>query len=513
MRSSLKSIIAIAAAFLVVPSFASADDVGGGDDLQEILSRLSDMEQQLKATNDALAASNSKVDQQQKMLSKLGTSNQSGPMLALSNFLTETTFEGWVSTSYFYNLNDPDSGRTMGANQGTVGANPFHPNHNSFQVDQVWFSMSNEATPESRGGFEIDIVYGEAADRLAVGIEGNSLFDYLYNANVSYLAPITDAGIKITAGRFQTHTGTEVAQDPYNYNITRGLLYTLQPINFTGVKLSAKYDSGLDWMLGFSNNSGYSTFDTNPYAAFPNAQNYDTDEEKAFLWRLGFEVSDSLSLALNGLYGGNCAGLDPTGIPAVGFDPTGGCGITIDSTGRSNTGNTDRQLLFDFTLNWDPSDKLSTWVNIDYMKPTNERRDSGNPYAAGIAVAGRYGITENTGIALRGEYIYSNDNYMGIASPFNLATTLTGGDDPGTLTPIPGWYKEDQKLWSLTATLDHALTEHLSVKGEVVYQEGSANHTAEGGNTNNSFFCNKSCTDQSLTRRQVLLGAQMTYEF
>jgi hypothetical protein len=513
MRSSLKTLIAVAAALLVAPSFASADDVGGGDDLQEVMSRMSDLEQKLNATNDALAASNAKVDQQQKMLSKLGT-NQSGPMLALSNFLTETTFEGWVSTSYFYNLNDPDSGRTQGANQGTIGANPFHPNHDSFQVDQVWFSMSNEATPESRGGFEIDIVYGQTGDRLASGIEANAILDYLYNANVSYLAPITDAGIKFTAGRFQTHTGSEVAQDPYNFNITRGMLYTLQPINFTGVKFSAEYDNGIDWMVGLSNNSGYSTFDTNPYSAFPNAQNYDTDEEKALLWRLGWQISDQTSVALNGVYGGNCAGLDQAAIGGPGIDPTGGCGITVDATGRRNTGNTDRQLLFDFTLNWDPSDRLSTWVNIDYMKPTNERRSSGSPYAAGIAVAGRYGITDNTGIALRGEYIYSNDNYLQIASPFNLATVIDDVDPGDRISSTPGWLKEDQRLWSLTATLDHALTEHLSIKGEVVYQEGSQNHTnGANGATNNSFFCNKSCERTHLTRRQVLLGAQMTYEF
>jgi hypothetical protein len=516
MRSSLKSFIAVAAAFLVVPSFASADDVGGGDDLQELMSRMSDMEQQLKATNDALAASNAKVNRQQKMLSKLGTSDQSGPMAALSNFLTETTFEGWVSASYFYNTNDPDSGRTMGANSGTVGANPFHPNHNSFQVDQVWFSMSNEATPESRGGFQIDIVYGETGDRLATGFEGNALFDYLYNANISYLAPITDAGIKITAGRFETHTGTENAQDPQNFNITRSLLYTLQPINFTGVKLSAKYDMGLDWMVGLSNNSGYSTLHTNPYALLPNAQNYDTDESKALLWRLGFEISDEMRVALNGLYGGNCATEDPFGVGSGTIGATGGCGITIDATGRTNTGNTDRQLLLDFTFNWDPSDRLSTWVNIDYMKPINDRRPSGNPSAFGIAAAGRYGITDATGIALRAEYIKSNDNYLGIAAPLNLATIapdILNGSLPVITSPVPGWYKEDQTLWSVTATLDHALTEHLSVKAEVVYQQGATNHTANGGASNNQFFCNKSCQGTHLTRRQVLLGAQMTYEF
>ncbi len=516
MRSSLKSIIAVVAAFLVTPSFASADDVGGGDDLQEVLARMSDLEQQLKATNDALAASNAKVDQQQKMLSKLGTANKSGPMLALSNFLTETTFEGWVSASYFYNLNNPDSGRTMEANSGSIGANPFHPNSNSFQVDQVWFSMSNEATPESRGGFQIDILYGQAADRLALGIEGNSLFDYLYNANVSYLAPITDAGVKITAGRFETHTGTESAQDTRNFNITRGLLWTMQPHNFTGVKFSAKYDSGLDWMLGVANNSGYSTLGHNPYALLPNAQNYDTDDEKAFIWRVGYEVSDTMSVAANGLYGGNCATSDQLfGVGAGTIPIAGGCGITFDGTGRANTGNNDRQILADFTINWDPSDALSTWVNVDYMAPANDRR-TGKPYAVGFAAAGRYAVSDATGISLRGEYIRSNDNYLGISAPLLLSQVgldLVNGSLPIPLSATPGWFKEDQNLWSVTATLDHALTDHLSVKAEVVYQEGNTNHAAPGGATDNEFFCNKSCEGSRLTRRQVLLGAQMTYEF
>ena len=232
---------------------------------------------------------------------------------------------------------------------------------------------------------------------------------------------------------------------------------------------------------------------------------------------MGYQVSDTMSLALNGLYGGNCATEDQLfGVGAGTIPVAGGCGITIDATGRTNTGNTDRQLLFDFTMNWDPSDKLSTWVNVDYMKPTNARRPSGNPYAFGVAVAGRYGITDATGISLRGEMIRSNDNYLGIAAPLNLATIapdLINGTPPTILTAVPGWYKEDQVLWSLTATLDHALTEHLSIKAEVVYQEGNTNHKSNGGATANEFFCNKSCEGSHLTRRQVLLGAQMTYEF
>ena len=263
-------------------------------------------------------------------------------------------------------------------------------------------------------------------------------------------------------------------------------------------------------MLGLTNNSGYATLHTNPYALAPGAKNYDTDDDKAFIWRLGYEVSDQLSLALNGLYGGDCATEDPLGSDTIGA--VGGCGITYTfADGRANPSGNDKQLLLDFTMNWDPSDKLSTWVNVDYMKPIGDRRN-GNPAALGIAAAGRYGITDNTGISLRGEYIYSKDNYIGLATPINFATIapdLIEGTPPGTVTPAPGWYKEDQDIFSLTATLDHALTEHLKVKAEVVYQQGSGNHTPN----DNQFFCNKSCQNGYLTNRQVLLGAQMTYEF
>jgi hypothetical protein len=250
MRSSLKSFIAIAAAVLVVPSFASADDMGGGDDMQEVLSRMSDLEQQLRATNDSLAAANARVDQQQSMLSKMGSSGSTMP--ALSDFITETTFGGWVSASYFYNTNNPHSDSTSGANLGSSRdglANAFHGNSNSFQVDEVWFEISNDATSESRGGFQIDVLMGHTADILcdhdSDGRNGASDV-CLYTANVSYLAPITDAGIEITAGRFATAIGAERPGAPYNFNITRGLVWNMQPINHTGVKMASHYENGLD---------------------------------------------------------------------------------------------------------------------------------------------------------------------------------------------------------------------------------------------------------------------------
>ncbi len=456
MRSSLKSIVAVSAMLLAVPTFAIADDVSGGDDLQELLGRMSDLEQQLRATNDALAAANARVDQQANQLGKI-KSTPTGALPALSDFLTQTDFSGWVAASYFYNTNNPHNGDTTGANGGAPGggtlASPFHPDSNSFQVDQVWFAMENAATPESRAGFQVELAWGETADVLNVASNNNfsdSNSPYLYTANVSYLAPITDAGILVTAGRFATVTGAEVAQAPYNYNITRGAVYNLQPINHTGVKIASTYDNGLDWMLGVANTSANL------------GQQQDTDDEKSFLWRIGYKMSDELAIGLNGVYGGDCA--------------AGGI------CGRNGTSK-DKLGIVDLVVNWDPSDKLSTYLNFDYVWAGHNRR-TGDQQAFGLAMAGRYAVTDNTGVAVRGEYVAFRDDFRGFGGTENHFAT---------------------NLWTITSTVDHKLTDHLTVKAELAY------HEAHGDGNNNRYFTDSGPT--SLDDDEVLLGVQMLYEF
>jgi len=476
MRSSLKSLVAVSAMLLVVPTFAFADDMGGGDDLQELLGRMSDLEQQLRATNDALAAANARVDQQASQLGKLKA--PTGVMPALSDFLTQTEFSGWVSSTYFYNTNNPDNGVAAGTANNTCYncdygalAAPFKRDSNSFQVEQVWFAMENEATPESRAGFQVELAWGETADVLRGTEADNASTPYLYTANVSYLAPITPSGILVTAGRFATHIGAEVAQAPYNFNITRGIVYNLQPINHTGVKISSSYDNGLDWMLGVSNTAGYSGL----------ALQEDTDDEKTFLWRIGYQMSDTLAVGINGLYGGDCAICTGPGANTQG----------ASGAGRSS----DKQGVIDMVVNWDPSDKLSMWMNWDYIWVDDEDR-ADEPRIFGMAIAGRYAITDTTGFALRGEYIHSWDNYYGIAS------NTIGGGLPSSITAV------DHDLWAITATADHKLTEHLTVKAEVAYQQGSAT----SGSDNVFFVDENKATDQA-SDSQVLLGVQMLYEF
>ena len=185
-----------------------------------------------------------------------------------------------------------------GINSGALGLTaPLHPNNNTFQVDQVWFGMRKPATAESRGGWAVDLVWGVGADNLGTPaasrilsptqrrrIRGAGRFatgdlPHLYQAYVEYLAPI-GGDILIKMGRFQTLIGAEEFRQDRNYNVTRGLLWALQPENHTGVTVGSDYDNGVTWTVGIANS--YS------------ATMADTDHEKTFIGQAGLPGGELL---------------------------------------------------------------------------------------------------------------------------------------------------------------------------------------------------------------------------
>ena len=91
----------------------------------------------------------------------------------------------------------------------------------------------------------------------------------------------------------------------------------------------------------------------------------------------------------------------------------------------------DKTGIVDVVLSWDPSENLSTWVNFDYVWVDSENAP-GDPGAYGVAIAGRLGITENTGFALRGEYVRSIDNFV-------LGTNIGAAIPPVLLAIFAAW--------------------------------------------------------------------------
>lgn len=421
MRSRRIAVLCSAVAFLVVTSTAGATEPGSEElrRLQQMEERLLQMEDRLEATTAQLDAAEDQVQAQSEVLANAGLASGRGSSNGLTDFVNEIDFGGWVAGSYVYNFNGPDGSFLGGANSGSVAAYPFHPDSNSFSLDQFWIEIERSADEEHRAGFRVDLVYGKSAGLLSGvtggdGISGND-FD-LYQAYVEYLAPIGN-GVNFKFGKFGTLIGAEVMASPYNFNISRGHVYNLfEPFTHTGILASTEI-AGVSVSLGGINETR--SFD---------AADIDLGNGKALLWGLGYEMGD-FGLSFAGAWG------------------------AADSGGSATGNSGDDELILDFILSWDPTENFSTYINADYIVTDNAAVD---PFDGslddidgfGIAWAARYGLTDRTGVSLRFEYAQ-------LDNVFASATSL-----------------EDLNVWGITGTVDHLLTDELMLRGEIRYDQG-----------------------------------------
>jgi hypothetical protein len=408
------------------------------DELAEMRALVEKMQGQLEAQSEQIQHQGSVIrEARQEQVEQNERYGASG----ISAFLQRLEIEGWVAGSYFYNFNSPSEALNGAANTGLSGnVYPFHGNANSFQVDQVWFGIEHPVDEENRAGFRVDLVYGNTACTISTSFgnecPGNNTSElYVNQAYVQYLAPITSNGILVKAGKWGTLAGAEVAQTTANFNITRGNVYNLlQPIDHIGVLFGSDIgESGFSWQAGAAN--GGSTFAADP----------DFNSAKAIIGQLA--------------WAGETVGAAATLI----WDPSFG--------GSTQNG------LFDIVLTWDPSERLSTWLNFDYNWFDGPGPDADG---YGIATAARYAVTDRMGVSTRLEWV------------------RTSG---------PGWWagtNGDTDLYGITGTVDYALTTNLMLRGEVRYD-----HVAKPGNDDEFFDKN----GNGLTGNQTTAGVEIVYEF
>lgn len=447
MRSRLNILVAAAVAALVVPQLAMADSVD--EQLRLMNERMSQMENQLQATQDELNSSQEKVARQESVIEKAGLARESRSGLA--GFYDQVQISGWLAASYAYNFSSPTSETIAdqnltgvfgtaagGPNSGYGGAiAPFHPDHNSFSVDQLMFEIEKPVTEESRGGFRADLLWGKTASLLgAPGLnrvmvqnsfegdchafpgdtsdvgalntdecEGDSASDFnLYQAYVQYLTPF---GPTLKAGKFATLVGSEQVGTVYNFNITRGIVWSLlQPIQHYGVLLDGQTDGGIVYSAGVLN----SIRGIDP----------DSNNDKSGMFRIGYS-GETFDILNTFIYGHEEYG---------------------DLSGPGNL----ELLTYDLVVNWNPNENFSGWVNFDYVEGWNLTGGPEHPSAWGLAMAGRYAFNDRLGFALRGE----------VAEDDNLFFSL--GDTDGY-----------NLLWSITGTVDYELADNLVVKAEARY--------------------------------------------
>lgn len=434
MRSRLTAALAAFAIGIgLAPSLAMAEDVQ--TQLRQMQDRLQSMEDKLQATNDQLGAANQRVEEQATLIEESGLAETRGASSGLGCLVCDWRIGGWVAGSYNYNLkdpndaNNPDSGLT-GTNMGDgfMFYDRLHPDHNSFALDQVWFEIEKEISEENRAGFRADFVYGKTAKYLNGGGAWGQYHDdtalYIHQAYVQYAPPIGPEGTVVKFGKFATLLGAEVAGTIYNYNITRGQVWTLlEPIDHIGILVGGPIgESGFDWALGGVN--GFRPDDA------------DINDRKSVTGHVGWS-NDQFALGVNGIWGGETGGFDG------------------DETGTVN-------LL----AKWTPSDRFGMYLNGDFGWMDEPHGTDLDPYGWGVSLAGRYGITERTGIALRGEFVQDEDGFL-------LCNGREGGmynNSDGcnfTNSSFLGESGQDlEQVWSVTGTIDHLLTDQLMVRAE-----------------------------------------------
>jgi hypothetical protein len=297
--------------------------------------------------------------------------------------LEDTDIDGWVAVSYNYNFEGMHNEVTDSAN-GTLlpdGIDPgsSHEATNTFQLDQAWISIDNAATEESRGGVHLDYEWGVVNSGGKPGT--------LYSSYVSYLAPVHN-GINIDIGLMPTLIGAEVAQTNANFNVTRGFVWGLQPVTNVGVVVGGAVTDDISIAIGVLNDP-------------LDEEAIDDNNEKAVTAQITYSAEDwSVSGQL----------------------------VWGETEGDTETG------IYDIVLNYDISEDLSAWANYTLV---SRDKGLGDGEVHGIAAAARMALSEEMGVALRGEIVIVDV-------------------DAG-----------ETELYSVTVTTDYALTDHLTGKGEV----------------------------------------------
>ena len=156
----------------------------------------------------------------------------------------EIAVNGFLSTTYSYNLNRPDSG----TNQYRV----YDFDDNAFKIDVVTLTLQKAVSKPGEAGFRVDAIAGASIPRVSAsyGMFQGQDFD-LKQAFVSYVVPL-GSGLRVDAGKFLTAFSYEYIEswDTPNDNATRSFMFGYaMPTAHTGVKASYTFSDRIAGMV------------------------------------------------------------------------------------------------------------------------------------------------------------------------------------------------------------------------------------------------------------------------
>lgn len=314
----------------------------------------------------------------------------------LFKFFQQAEISGFVATTYNFNVNDPDS--------RTNRIRVFDGQANQFTFNNAELSLMKETTTESPLGFGLVLNVGDDAEVITSAGFANDEFE-LQQGFVIYRAPL-GSGIDLKLGKWATLIGAEVIESVDNFNISRSFLFGFA-IPFTHTGLLASYSPTDTVGLSAGVVNGWDNVD-------------DNNDAKSLIGQVNVSPTETLSLALNGIWGAE----------------------------QDNDTSAKRYVL-DAVITWTPLPQWTVVLNGD-LGSEEEVIGTQDADWYGVAAVVNYDVTEKWGIALRGEYFRDE---KGVRTETNVGTDL----------------------YEVTGTLHYKIADHLLARLEYRYDFAAGN--------------------------------------
>ena len=273
-------------------------------------------------------------------------------------------FDGYVDK----NFNSPPSGFNQLRN--------FDLRADTAHVNMGMITIDHGPAPV---GFHLDVGFGETFDTIHAGNRDPEAWKYFKQAYVS-VKPKSWHGLEIDAGEFVTSAGAEVIETNQNWNYSRSLLFA--------------------WAIPYSH-FGFR-------ASFPIGPHFTGGVQVVNGWNNVEPINSGKTLGFVGAYAWKKVTWTNTYYVGPEHAQT--------TTGWRN--------CFDTVVLVNASDKLSYYINYDYMRDKNI--GAGASQVTGIAGAARYALGKKYAVAGRLEWLDDVDGFSTGTSQQVKEFTLTG---------------------------------------------------------------------------------------
>jgi hypothetical protein len=279
-------------------------------------------------------------------------------------------FSGLVDGYYSYASNHPASRTNLYRN--------FDVRANSVSINMAKLTLEHDADPI---GFKLDLGVGRAMDIFNFQDKANG-FDNLRYVPQAYVTfkPKNGNGFQMDFGKFYTSAGAEPTETHLNWNYSRAFMYANGPYYHFGLRTSMPVNKYLT--AGFQLVNGWNNVK-------------DNNSGKT----MGFTTAVTVGKFawLNNYYTGP----------------------------EQNDTNKGWRNFYDTVFTFNPSNKVSTYLNIDYGTQKFVAGKGSNDWIA-VAGAARFQLTKAIAFSPRAEYYYDKDGFITGTAQRLKEITLTG---------------------------------------------------------------------------------------